>query len=284
MGAIHSSNNNNRDEKIDFRDIRRAEQMAEKLFALDARPSPEKPLKAASRMTPANRRSILRIFESMQLRGDCEKRGSGRGTSDDGTANSTCNNSPISTRPFPFLSNEREASDGTTVANNSKRLNASVQPNNNLRKSLRRHSLNHSLSMSHIEVDLHSSYHSSPIIHRSDAAISPEHTRSRRIPVQRRRVGPVSESHNPLPDDDDEHPDLYIKQIYDLRTWEMYLRITESRQRRPRWQQAIPALPPSMHRPMIPPAAPLGDVVYTLEPWPQHVGPEHEMIFGDLDE
>jgi hypothetical protein len=292
MGAIHS-NIISRDEERSAQDVRNAQKLAEKLFAMDTARSPakkyepSKPHKVGgSHISPAHRRSILRIFENMHR--DIDKRD---GRSDDVTANSTCDNSPIFF--YPCAAILKEPVKDSQFGNNQQL--SPLQPSG-IRSIARYNSFNQRLDIcmsgSDILLDPQNTN-----IERSDA-ISPvmSSARSRRIPVKGRRVGPAILSskncYNVDFDDnlDDENPDLDLKYIYDLRTWEMYLRITESRKNRP--------LKKTVHIPMTQ-AVPMQHVnggcvgvnaleqqdSYSMEllpPW-WNV-PEHEMIFGDLDE
>jgi hypothetical protein len=298
MGAIHS--NSSRDEERNAQDLRKAQKLAEKLFDMDTTRSPAekhgpaKPHKVGgSHISPANRRSILRIFESMHR--ENEKRD---GRSDDVTANSTCDNSPVFSPPSRPSSKE---------VNKDLQFGNSQQPSqlqsSGSRRSLRRNSFDQSCSIHNSGGDLRVDPSATNTEHFHANSPVVNCTRSRRIPVKGCRVGPVmssSGSHfhfESCEDMDEDNPDLHLKHIYDLRTWEMYLRITESRKNKP--------LKKSVHIPTAQ-VAPIPHVnggfplwqqpgvcvnalehqdSYTMDLLPPWLNvPEHEMIFGDLDE
>lgn len=304
MGAIHSNSSNSiRDEERNAQDLRRAQKLAEKLFDMDTTRSPakkqgpSKPQKVGgSHISQANRRSILRIFESMHR--ENEKR---EGRSDDVTANSTCDNSPIVSHPFRSIA--KETAEDSQVDTHQQLSQPELS---GVRKGLRRNSFGESVKIQNGTTIAVPEVHSeTSICKKQSDSVSPsgDCTRSRRIPVKGRRVGPVvnsSGSHHHFEDcEDEDNPDLHLKHIYDLRTWEMYLRITESRKKKPLKKsvqipaaQVVPIQHVSGGFPLwqqagvcigVNPLEPQDSYNMDLLP-PWALASEHEMIFGDLDE
>jgi hypothetical protein len=82
---------------------------------------------------------------------------------------------------------------------------------------------------------------------------------------------------------DDEDPDVeHLKRLYDSRTWDMYLRITEARQKANYRSTQIPPVVVSKHSAPVFPELPddLGDDDY--EDGSMQIS-EHDLVFGDLD-
>jgi hypothetical protein len=312
MGSTHS---NSRDHQIKASDLRKMREEAEKLFALDSHgvgKIHKHSTGKGNNQSSTNRWNILRILESI-------KKDSSIGDSIPGcTANSTCTNSPTITSP---RQKGRIYEDSIKNLPNERKQDLQyLQPNHGLRINERQASS--SLTSSKelymalpVDSATHRTLQNNELF--TCPAVSPTNSRkarSIRIPVNGRRVGPTNDWLNGDPDMyDDNGDDKYLKQIYDLRTWEMYIRITEARKKKKSWAVSIsdhtgtrcipfksnttaatsitnnpphPLTQPgrffiSCNNVMIPYHN--NQVQYVTES-PSHYDSDHEMIFGDLDE
>ena len=316
MGPIHS---NSRDKQSTPNDLHLVRQEVEKLFAMDSHNHGLKPHTACKGHQNSNRWNILRFLESVK-----KETILGNGKLDV-TAASSCCSSPNLPK-FPQLSQRRghmEDSRGNLTIVNSESP-CYMQPGE--------HDLQKSKGQDFsINVDCGNKSQVSCLAGRNalpthqpssedtDSIIASSKGRSRPIPVSRRRVSPTNVMNNEESYMDDAAEENHLKQIYDLRTWEMYIRISEAR------KKAAKSKPFFNHRntcisntvtssaaTMVNPCVPLPPVGSTLLPQgvphfhmnnvhmipylPKddtsgelsrlHPSPnsEHEMIFGDLDD
>jgi hypothetical protein len=327
MGSVHS--NSREETKVMIKELRKLEEEVAMLFAMDSRSTGKiagqmisKPCSEKSHVSNANRRSILRIFESMNI--DVLKKDG----NSDGTANSTCENSPTFSE-FSQLHTDAQSNDSIETLFSHKQPPQFQQSDFTLRRSPL-----HASSKQRVYVNrnctnasnLFLECHTDP----RDYVLSDHHNRidncsntnnstgrSKKIPVMGRQVGPVvasSTSDNRYQCDIEEAVEedrvRHLTQIHDLRTWEMYLRITESRKKSTRPIVLSPEGEANVNNTTTA-AGPVGHIVQGPFPMGHQGGhanithafvchqhgsyaidniafqtpdPEHEMIFGDLDE
>ena len=228
MGPIHSTNTST-DDQSSPNDLRLVRQEVEKLFAMDSHYRGHKPKGHEN----SNRWNILRFLESVNketILGD-EK--------SDITAASSCSSSPI-LPTFPNLAqyrgNKEDSCENLTDVKTLSPQYLRPAPHG-LKKHQPRNFVMNSDFKKESDVFCESDLQSLPIEHsrfmNDDSSIrhTPSKPRSRPIPVSRRRVSPTNVMSNEESYIDDTAEENHLKQIHDLRTWEMYIRISEARKK-----------------------------------------------------
>jgi hypothetical protein len=302
MGPIHSTNS---DEESSLRLVR---QEVEKLFAMDSHS--HRPLRFKGHQN-SNRWNILRFLESVKketILSD-EKL--------DVTAASSCSSSP-NMPIFPQLGQNRrnieDSCENLMIVNTQSpqylRPEMHVLKKNQLRDLSVNGDCNKESQVSRV-----AGFDHSTTTVDNGCSVTMSKGRSRPIPVSRRRVSPTNVMNNEESYIDDTAEENHLKQIYDLRTWEMYIRISEARKKAakskmvfdnrsrcishttatttvnhasvvqmPHIGSTLPGQNFNMKNihmiPFLPKEDALGEQA-TFLPSPAS---EHEMIFGDLDD
>jgi hypothetical protein len=295
-------------------------QEVEKLFALDSHNHKQKPHGFKGHQN-SNRWNILRFLEGLKRETIL------RDGKEDVTAASSCNNSPTIPK-FPQLGQHRRNMEDSYGAHTTGSMKTQSPLNSRIgvhgfKKMERRDSGVNGNCDKESQGSFMKGLSSLPIEHSittDDSSHMSVKGRSRPIPVSRRQVSPTNVMNNEESYIDDSAEENHLKQIYDLRTWEMYIRISEARKRaakskmlldnRSRCISNTTATTAMMHHG---PVVPLTHVNSTLPPQcgqhfnmknsrhmipflpKEHVPGEqlavlsspasdHEMIFGDLDD
>lgn len=224
MGTIHSTS---RDDQSSPNDLLLVRQEVEKLFAMDSHNHRLKTHGFKGHQN-SNRWSILRFLESVNreaIHSD-EKLNV--------TAASSCSSSPNLPK-FPRLGQDRRNLEDSTenVTNvTAQTLQYSQSGLHELKKSQRIDLSDNVALEKESRLATVAGSNSLPIDHSTGSiSIATPKGRSRPIPVSRRRVSPTNMMSNDESHVDDTAEENHLKQIYDLRTWEMYIRISEARKK-----------------------------------------------------
>lgn len=297
MGPIHSTSS--RGEQRSPRELRLVRQEVEKLFAMDCHAS-ERTLYGVKGHHNSNRWNVLRFLESAS-----EEPALGDGKSDV-TATSSCSSSP-NFPTFPQLGPKRchiEDSSENLAGPKTQSTPRSRYGVNGLRKSQHR--------------DSRSGFTPDDAVDNGASSVSSSRGRSRPIPVTKLQVNSMNTTNGDENDIDDTAEENHLKQIYDLRTWEMYVRISEARKKAAKSKalidnrskcipvattaaaplhhgfashhlpQPVPVVQggwPHFHNVHMIPYFPVEGAIAAVDPpLPSSQVSEHEMIFGDLDD